>query len=96
VLGGWRDRTLTARTSHDTAREIPEATVARLPVYLRALTTLSEAGTATCSSEDLAAAAGSSPPLGADAAGTGGAAGDTGPDADAPDAAGDGSPFETR
>jgi redox-sensing transcriptional repressor len=49
---------LTARTSHDTAREIPEATVARLPVYLRALTTLSEAGTATCSSEDLAAAAG--------------------------------------
>ena len=58
VLGGWRDRTLSARTSHDTAREIPEATVARLPVYLRALTTLSEAGTATCSSEDLAAAAG--------------------------------------
>ena len=49
---------MTARTSHDTAREIPEATVARLPVYLRALTTLSEAGTATCSSEDLAAAAG--------------------------------------
>jgi redox-sensing transcriptional repressor len=49
---------LSARTSHDTAREIPEATVARLPVYLRALTTLSEAGTATCSSEDLAAAAG--------------------------------------
>ena len=32
--------------------------MARLPVYLRALTTLSEAGTATCSSEDLAAAAG--------------------------------------
>jgi redox-sensing transcriptional repressor len=49
---------VTARTSHDTAREIPEATVARLPVYLRALTTLSEAGTATCSSEDLATAAG--------------------------------------
>ena len=49
---------MSARTSHDTAREIPEATVARLPVYLRALTTLSEAGTATCSSEDLAAAAG--------------------------------------
>jgi redox-sensing transcriptional repressor len=49
---------LTARTSHDSAREIPEATVARLPVYLRALTTLSEAGTAVCSSEDLAAAAG--------------------------------------
>jgi redox-sensing transcriptional repressor len=49
---------LTARTSHDTAREIPEATVARLPIYLRALNTLSEDGTVTCSSEDLAAAAG--------------------------------------
>ena len=49
---------MSARTSHDTAREIPEATVARLPVYLRALTTLSEAGTGVCSSEDLAAAAG--------------------------------------
>jgi redox-sensing transcriptional repressor len=49
---------VTARTSHDAAREIPEATVARLPVYLRALTTLSESGTTVCSSEDLAAAAG--------------------------------------
>ncbi len=49
---------MSARTSHETAREIPEATVARLPVYLRALTSLSESGTAVCSSEDLAAAAG--------------------------------------
>jgi redox-sensing transcriptional repressor len=40
------------------ARGIPEATVARLPVYLRALTTLSERGIATCSSEELATAAG--------------------------------------
>ena len=40
------------------ARDIPEATVARLPVYLRALGTLSDEGTATCSSEELAAAAG--------------------------------------
>ena len=39
-------------------RDIPEATVARLPIYLRALTTLAEAGTGTCSSEDLAQAAG--------------------------------------
>ena len=39
-------------------RGIPEATVARLPVYLRALITLSERGIATCSSEELAAAAG--------------------------------------
>jgi redox-sensing transcriptional repressor len=48
---------VSARTT-DSARDIPEATVARLPVYLRALTTLVESGTATCSSEELAAAAG--------------------------------------
>jgi redox-sensing transcriptional repressor len=39
-------------------RGIPEATVARLPVYLRALHILAERGTATVSSEELAAAAG--------------------------------------
>ncbi len=39
-------------------RDVPEATVARLPVYLRALASLAEAGTATCSSEELAAVAG--------------------------------------
>ena len=33
-------------------REIPEATVARLPIYLRALTSLAEAGIGTCSSEE--------------------------------------------
>ena len=56
---------MTARTSTDAhggardhARDIPEATVARLPVYLRALITLAELGTRTCSSEELAAAAG--------------------------------------
>jgi len=51
---------VTARTSdsRDPARDIPEATVARLPVYLRALTTLAEGGTRTCSSEELAASAG--------------------------------------
>ncbi|HEX2804890.1 MAG TPA: redox-sensing transcriptional repressor Rex [Kineosporiaceae bacterium] len=37
---------------------IPDATVARLPVYLRALTALAEDGVATVSSEELAAAAG--------------------------------------
>ncbi len=37
---------------------IPEATVARLPVYLRALNALLDSGQATCSSEELAAAAG--------------------------------------
>ncbi|HEX4830647.1 MAG TPA: redox-sensing transcriptional repressor Rex [Trebonia sp.] len=40
------------------AGEIPEATVARLPVYLRALYTLAERGTGTVSSEELATAAG--------------------------------------
>src|SRR4051812_32333859 len=37
---------------------IPEATVARLPVYLRVLSALAEAETMTVSSEALAAAAG--------------------------------------
>jgi redox-sensing transcriptional repressor len=39
-------------------RGIPEATVARLPLYLRALTTLADDGAVTVSSEELAAAAG--------------------------------------
>ncbi|MEV5569559.1 redox-sensing transcriptional repressor Rex [Spirillospora sp. NPDC052269] len=39
-------------------RGIPEATVARLPVYLRALHALQDRGVATVSSEELAAAAG--------------------------------------
>ena len=39
-------------------REIPDATVARLPEYLRALTDLAERGTASVSSEELATAAG--------------------------------------
>ncbi len=39
-------------------RGIPEATVARLPVYLRALTALAERDVITASSEDLASAAG--------------------------------------
>src|SRR6516225_2225870 len=37
---------------------IPEATIARLPVYLRVLYTFDEQGIATVSSEELAAAAG--------------------------------------
>jgi redox-sensing transcriptional repressor len=53
-----KEREVTARTSTDAARDIPEATVARLPVYLRALTTLADQGIAVCSSEDLATAAG--------------------------------------
>ncbi|MDN7121940.1 redox-sensing transcriptional repressor Rex [Nocardioides sp. ChNu-153] len=49
---------MTARTQAESPRGIPEATVARLPLYLRALTALAESATPTCSSEDLAAAAG--------------------------------------
>ena len=40
------------------ARDIPEASVARLPVYLRALSGLADAGHVTVSSEGLATAAG--------------------------------------
>jgi redox-sensing transcriptional repressor len=43
------------------ARGIPDATVARLPVYLRALNALAEQGVATCSSIDLAENAGVNP-----------------------------------
>jgi redox-sensing transcriptional repressor len=39
-------------------RDIPDATIARLPVYLRALATLSEHDVTTVSSEELAGAAG--------------------------------------
>src|SRR3989442_10390614 len=39
-------------------RAIPEATVGRLPVYLRALVEMAEAGATTISSGDLAVAAG--------------------------------------
>jgi redox-sensing transcriptional repressor len=39
-------------------RRVPEATVARLPVYLRSLLALAETGVATVSSDALAAAAG--------------------------------------
>jgi redox-sensing transcriptional repressor len=46
-----------ARTS-SRPRGIPEATVARLPIYLRALSALQDHGIPTVSSEDLAAAAG--------------------------------------
>lgn len=40
------------------AAGIPDATVARLPIYLRALTALAEDGVATVSSDELATAAG--------------------------------------
>jgi redox-sensing transcriptional repressor len=43
-------------------RGIPDATVARLPVYLRALTVLADRGTTSVSSEELAVAAGVNSP----------------------------------
>jgi redox-sensing transcriptional repressor len=49
---------VTRRTPQARDRGIPEATVARLPLYLRALNGLAERGTPTVSSEDLATAAG--------------------------------------
>ncbi|WP_148613629.1 redox-sensing transcriptional repressor Rex [Nocardioides rubriscoriae] len=49
---------MTARSSSESARDIPEATVARLPVYLRALNALADDGIRTCSSEELALSAG--------------------------------------
>ncbi|GAB2939319.1 redox-sensing transcriptional repressor Rex [Nonomuraea fastidiosa] len=47
-----------SRPSQPRDRGIPEATVARLPLYLRALHGMAERGIATVSSEDLANAAG--------------------------------------
>ncbi len=46
---------------HGAQRATPDATVARLPVYLRALTTLIDQGVATCSSNELAEQAGVNP-----------------------------------
>jgi redox-sensing transcriptional repressor len=64
-LAGIRSTVTTARSRKSgrarderAERGIPEATVARLPVYLRALTSLSDRDVATASSEDLAEAAG--------------------------------------
>jgi redox-sensing transcriptional repressor len=63
VVVRLESRAVTSRTpagpgAAEATRDIPEATVARLPVYLRALNALAEAGTATCSSEHLASVAG--------------------------------------
>jgi redox-sensing transcriptional repressor len=49
---------VTAASVQRSQRGIPEATVARLPLYLRALTALAERSVATVSSEELASAAG--------------------------------------
>ena len=47
-----------ARTVAEPTRPVPEATVARLPVYLRSLVELTDARVATVSSERLAELAG--------------------------------------
>ncbi|MCW2830804.1 MAG: redox-sensing transcriptional repressor Rex, partial [Aeromicrobium sp.] len=49
------------RLADPAARGIPDATVARLPVYLRALNMLAEQGVASCSSNELAENAGVNP-----------------------------------
>jgi len=52
----------TRRTARENrASAVPEATVARLPLYLRVLTTLGDEGVSTVSSDTLAAAAGVTP-----------------------------------
>jgi redox-sensing transcriptional repressor len=53
-----RDAALVSADGTAAPRSIPEATVARLAVYLRVLTALGEQGIITVSSEELAAAAG--------------------------------------
>jgi redox-sensing transcriptional repressor len=50
--------TTSDRSRGPRGRGIPDATVARLPVYLRALSTLADDGVTTVSSEELATAAG--------------------------------------
>ena len=49
---------MTARRTDEGDREVPDATVARLPLYLRALTEIAAHGVSTVSSEELALAAG--------------------------------------
>ena len=49
------------RLADGSARGIPDATVARLPVYLRALNALAEQGVLSCSSNELAENAGVNP-----------------------------------
>jgi redox-sensing transcriptional repressor len=49
---------VTARRTDEGDREVPDATVARLPLYLRALTEIAAHGVSTVSSEELALAAG--------------------------------------
>ncbi len=49
------------RLADGSTRGIPDATVARLPVYLRALNALAEQGVASCASNELAEQAGVNP-----------------------------------
>jgi redox-sensing transcriptional repressor len=56
--GPARAGTARARAAQGNGRGIPDATVARLPIYLRALNALAEHDVATVSSEELAAATG--------------------------------------
>src|SRR3954464_13096640 len=55
---GYDTAAASAAAASSRRRDIPEASVARLPVYLRALSGLADSGRVTVSSEALAAAAG--------------------------------------
>src|SRR3954471_20144925 len=55
---GYDTAAASAAAASSRRRDIPDASVARLPVYLRALSGLAETGHVTVSSEDLARAAG--------------------------------------
>lgn len=60
---GWSTVTILGNPSfgEPVDRGIPDATVARLPVYLRALTALRDRGVVTCSSNELAESVGVNP-----------------------------------
>ncbi len=49
------------RATAQAPRDVPDATVARLPLYLRVLASFADAGATTCSSVELAEAAGVNP-----------------------------------
>ncbi len=53
--------TLLRTSANSAAQRIPDATVARLPLYLRALVSLADLGITTCASQELAERAGVNP-----------------------------------
>lgn len=60
-MSAARSAARSASRKQRSERDIPEASIARLPLYLRSLTALAERGIPICSSEQLAAATGVNP-----------------------------------